>query len=550
MSVPVPESSKDERRSLSRGRKCPECGVPRVLDQRYCLNCGARLGSLPAAIAAQIGRAKKFATGRIPVVKAPVAPKAPAGDGKKGWPHERSDFMPSPRAAAAAVIGMLALGVALGSATNELAQSAGISTILVEAPEPPAEEQEEETPEIAAAPKAEPSGAETASAVTEPPTLVPKVPSTEPPSGGQGEDETVKPPVPPGLPEIKHVFVIMLGENSYEETFGETSQSPYLSEELPAKGELVPNYYAVSKGELANQIALISGQGPTPETQANCPNYTDVAPGTESTEGQVEGNGCVYPATTKTLPGQLEERELTWKAYVEGSEDGAAVGQATSCRHPAVGSPDLNQSSTATDSYITWRNPFVYFHSIIDGEACAKADVGLPNLTKDLQGKAEKFPTLAYIAPNACHKGGEAPCEEGALSRPAASEEFLKTIVPEIQESFAYKDGGLIVITSAEARQGGEKPDSSSCCLFPTYPNLPLEPEEQPTGLVKATGGGGKVGAVLLSPFIEPGMTSETYFNHYSLLVTIEEFFGLERIGYAAEPLVVGFDEEMFSTAG
>jgi hypothetical protein len=545
----VPDSNEDERRSFSRGKKCPECGVPRVLDQRYCLNCGARLGSLPAAIAAQIGRAKKFATGRIPVIKAPVAPKATTGGEKKGWPYERSEFMPSPRAAAAAVIGMLALGVALGSATNEFARSAGFNTILFEEPEPLVEE-EAAAPEIAAEPEPETGGEEVAPPVV-PPTLVPEPPPATPPSGGgEKETNTYKPPVPPGLPEIKHVFVIMLGENGYEETFGETSQSPYLSEELPAKGELVPNYYAVTKGDLANQIALISGQGPTPETQANCPNYSDIAPGTESTEGQIEGNGCVYPATTKTLPGQLEEKELTWKAYVEGSEDGAAVGQPTTCRHPAIGTPDPNQQATPVDSYVTWRNPFVYFHSIADGEECAKADVGLPDLTKDLQRKAEKFPALAYIVPNTCHKGGEAPCEEGAPTDLVATEEFLKSVIPSIEESFAYKDGGLIVITSAEARQGGEKPDSSSCCLFPTYPNLPPEPEGQATGLVRETGGGGKVGAVLLSPFIEPGTTSETSFNHYSLLVTIEEFFGLERIGYAAEPLLVGFDEEMFSTVG
>jgi phosphatidylinositol-3-phosphatase len=528
-------------------KTCSECGAPRASDQRYCLECGVRLGSPPAAIAAQVNRARKFATGRLPVIKAPAASKADAAGEKRGWPYERSDFMPSPRAAAAAVVGMLALGVAIGSATDELAQSAGLGTILVEEPEPPAEEEslaeapvepepEEATEGTTVTPPAAP---EEEAVVEEPPPSTPPPAPTPAPPGGE---------VPEGLPEIKHVFVIMLGENGYEETFGAASQAPYLSEELPAQGELVPNYYAVTKGQLANQIALISGQGPTPETEADCPDYTDIAPGTENSEGQVEGDGCVYPATTKTLPGQLEERKLTWKAYVEGSEDGAAVGQPTTCRHPALGGPDPDHQSTPADGYVTWRNPFVYFHSIVDGKACAKDDVGLPELTKDLQGEAKDFPTVAYIAPDACHSGAEQPCEEGAVTGPAASEEFLKTIVPEIQESFGYKDGGLVVITSAEARQGGEEPDAGACCLFPTYPNLPAEPEEeQPTGEVRERGGGGKVGAVLLSPYIEPGTTSEENFNHYSLLVTIEEFFGLTRIGYAAEPLVVGLDESIFN---
>ena len=131
---------------------------------------------------------------------------------------------------------------------------------------------------------------------------------------------------------------------------------------------------------------------------------------------------------------------------------------------------------------------------------------------------------------------------------PAATEEELKTIVPSIQSSFAYKDGGLIVITSAQAPQEGEHADSSACCITPDYPNLPAPESEEPaTGPVRKTGGGGRVGAVLISPFIEAGTTSETYFNHFSLLATIEELFSLEKIGYAAEPAITGFDESIFN---
>ena len=286
----------------------------------------------------------------------------------------------------------------------------------------------------------------------------------------------------------------------------------------------------MTKGALANQIALLSGQGPTPETAANCPNYADVAPGTESTEGQVEGNGCVYPAATKTLPGQLTEAGLKWKAYVQGIEDGAAAGQPTTCRHPATGTPDANLSATPTDAYETWRNPFVYFHGIVDAPECAEADVGLPQLSADLKLKAEKFPAFAYIAPD---------------------ESQLEPLVTEIKESLAYKDGGMIAITYAQAPQEGEKPDASGCCIDPDFPNLPDDGgEAPPTGPVRETSGGGRVGLLLLSPFVEPGTTSETYFNHFSLLVTIEELFELERIGYGAEPALTGFDESIFNAAG
>lgn len=65
---------------------------------------------------------------------------------------------------------------------------------------------------------------------------------------------------------------------------------------------------------------------------------------------------------------------------------------------------------------------------------------------------------------------------------------------------------------------------------------------------MKPTGGGGKVGLLLISPFVEAGTVNETsYYNHYSLLLTIEELFGLEKLGYANELALVPFDETVFN---
>lgn len=531
-----------DRPARGRGKRCPECGAGRASDQRYCLSCGTRFGPIPTAIAALLGKGRD----KNPAAKA--QPPA-AGVGASGWPFERSSFMPSPRAAAAAVIGMLALGVAIGSATDKIAQGAPVSTILVEESTPPAAEPAAET--AAVEPEPEPVEAEPAP-VAAPPPIPLEEPLAEEPLPEEPAPELPELPEeepPAGMPEIKHVFVVMLGENGYEETFGKSSTSKYLRNELPAEGELLPNYFAVTSGELANQIALLSGQGPTPETEADCPNYGDVLPGTESAAAQVEGNGCVYPATTKSLPRQLAEKKLKWRAYVEGMDAAAAAGQPTTCRHPALGTPDPNQTATAADPYVTWRNPFVYFHSVIDGPECAEADQPLTQLTADLKLKAEKFPAFAYIVADACHRGSEAPCEPNQPAGPAVSEEFLRTVVGQIKESLAYKDGGLLVITSAQARQGGAQPDARSCCVYPAYPNLTPAGEEPLSGPTKEHGGGGQVGALLISPFIEPGTTSESYFNHYSLLASVEELLGLERIGYAAEPAIVGFDESIFNAS-
>jgi len=412
---------------------------------------------------------------------------------------------------------MLALGVVIGSATNQLARSAGVRTILLEAGS--ASEGEEPAPEPTGAAAEPESGSDEGAAPIATPSAVPlAAPIAEEPAEAAPEPPAapIEEELPTGLPEAKHVFVVMLGTGGYEETFGESSTSPYLKEELPAQGELLENYFAVAPGELPNKIAVLSGQGPTPATVAGCPTYGDVLPGTEGAEGQVEGDGCVYPPTTKTLIGQLSEAELTWKAYREGAEG---------CPAPPT------DPTTPPDA----SNPLLFFRGVLDRPECAETNVGLPQLATDLEAPAEEFPTLAYLSP-----APETPADK-----------FLELVIPQIKESLSYKDGGIIAVTYAQAPQEGENADTSSCCISPTYPNLPAPAAEPPaTGPVKPSGGGGRVGLLLISPFVEPGTTSETYFNHFSLLATIEELFSLEKIGYAAEPAITGFDESIFNAGG
>ena len=45
--------------------------------------------------------------------------------------------------------------------------------------------------------------------------------------------------------------------------------------------------------------------------------------------------------------------------------------------------------------------------------------------------------------------------------------------------------------------------------------------------------GGGRIGAVVLSPYIQPGTVNATPYNHYSLLRSVEDIFGLGHLGYA-----------------
>lgn len=342
------------------------------------------------------------------------------------------------------------------------------------------------------------------------------------------------------LPPVKHVFVIMLSDEPYASVFGPSSTAPYLSGTLEHKGELLVRYDAVAHDGLANEVALLSGQGPTAETAANCPNYTEIVPTGIGPDEQVLGSGCVYPASTQTLAGQLSAKRLEWRAYVQGIDE--AGSQAGACAHPTLGQPDPTaDEASSSGPYATFRNPFVYFDSVLASPQCTADDVGLGALKGDL-ANAKSTPSLAYLVPDRCHDANPTPCTPGAPAGPAQADSFLEEVVPEIMGSKAYKESGLLVITTDQAPSSGEFADSSSCCGQPLYPNAPSKT------LTGAPRGGGAVGALLLSPYVKGGTTSQELYNHFSLLRTIEDLFGLQHLGYAALPAVKSFQASMFTS--
>lgn len=350
------------------------------------------------------------------------------------------------------------------------------------------------------------------------------------------------------LPAIKHVFVVMLSDEPYASSFGPASSAHYLTGTLEKQGALLERYYAVAHEGLADGIALLSGQGPTEATAANCPVYGPIAKARSGPHGQLLGKGCVYPASTPTLMGQLAGKHLRWRAYIEGLGGGggvaSSVGRSASlqaCAHPAAGASDPSASASAT--YETWRNPFVYFSSVLS-KGCSSHDVGIEALSGDLSSAAHT-PSFSYIAPGPCSDGSPTVCAAGKSAGMGPADSFLKRVVPKILASSAYKQNGLLVITSDEAPASGELADSSSCCGQPTFPNLPA-----PSSSAAALGasGGGQVGALLLSPFLKHrGSLVQDAANHFSLLATVEQLLGLPKLGYAGLSEAKPFSASLFS---
>jgi len=330
------------------------------------------------------------------------------------------------------------------------------------------------------------------------------------------------------LPGANHVFVINLENKGYDETWGPASAAPYLSQTLRSQGVLLNQYYGTAHNSQPNYVAQISGQGPNAQMQADCQTYTPfVGTGTAS-PGQAVGDGCVFPTGVPTVAGQLEAAGKTWKGYMED--------MGSPCRHPALGAVDDMQKARVGDQYAARHNPFVYFAGITGSPDCAANDVDLTALTTDL-ASAATTPNLSMITPNLCHDGHDSPCVDGHPGGLASADEWLKQWVPAITSSPAFKQDGVLVITFDES--DGPQSDASACCGEGPGPNAALPGI---TGM-----GGGRVGALVLSPFTKGGTWSTTPYNHYSLLASIEDTFGLPYLGYAGTPGLNRFGLDVYN---
>jgi hypothetical protein len=430
-------------------------------DQRYCLECGERHGAPRLDWKAMV-----------------VAPAA------EEQVDDVGPGLPSPRIAAALVLGVLAFGVILGNAVGPGATAADAGgrrnlTILASAPAAAVLPAPAPTVTPAPAPEPEPAPpadegdvadlddapAEDAAPAEDPPSPESDTTTSEDttPAGDDGTTDDSAATRTPRLPPVKHVWVVALTGHSYDESFGPASPAPYLSAELRAQGTLLPWYHAAGHDPAAGGVALLGGQRDA------------VGP---------------FDAKTLTLADQLTGAGRTWKAYVEGATAGLAPGE-----NPCARAPEQ-----------TPRNPFLRFASITGAAECGSSLAEPDRIAPDAQD-TDSAPTFSSILPGPAHDGSTSLADADA---------WLQATLPPLLASKAYADGGLVVVT------------------FDAGAPADLE------------AGGGRVGALLLSPFVTPGGTVGAPYDPFSLLASIDGLFGLDPLGYAAETKLKPFGAKVF----
>lgn len=349
------------------------------------------------------------------------------------------------------------------------------------------------------------------------------------------------------VPPAKHVFVINVENKGFSATWGDgvdgagNGGDPYLATTLRGQGNLLSSYYATAHNSEPNYIAQLSGQGPNLDMQGDCQTYGNIVSLGTGPLGQVkDAAGCIFPAGTPNLATQLQSAGDTWKGY---EDDMAAP-----CTHPAapiaglVPSIDNTQKATAASEYATRHNPFMYFHDIIDNPgSCASHVVPLTQLDTDLQSYATT-PNYSLITPDLCNDGHDTPCANGQPGGLASIDAWMKIWVPKIINSAAFQQDGVLIITADEADFPSTSNDvtGQTACCGEAAQNVPK------AGITND--GGGLIGALVISKWVKPGSWSTTPYNHYALLASIEDVFGLSKIGYAADPNLDHFGLDVYNS--
>ncbi|KAA6465495.1 phosphoesterase [Acidobacteria bacterium AB60] len=341
------------------------------------------------------------------------------------------------------------------------------------------------------------------------------------------------------IPSLDHVFVIMMENHYIDQVLGQTF-TPFTNS-YAASANLAKNYWAVGHPSLTNYLEIVGGsnfgiqndnspdwhntncvstlQVPVDESSApvTCPiSGSGIDAATPALDTTNEGtptepiHNIPVPAAKTVgvnIADQLVEHGMTWKSYQENL--------------PPYGADKVNNSDglvsdvTASEPgmpklYAVKHNPFAYFANVQAGTNPAlslKQIVDFHQLFADLN--SGNVPNLAFIAPDQCHdQHGRGSSEMGTgcsvdQNAIASGDAALSVLIKAIHNSPAWKQGRTAIVTVWDEND---------------YSSLP-----------------NNVVAIVDTNYGTHGKTSNVMYNHFSLLKSLEDGFGLPHINHAAD---------------
>jgi hypothetical protein len=172
------------------------------------------------------------------------------------------------------------------------------------------------------------------------------------------------------------------------------------------------------------------------------------------------------------LGAQLSAKGVSWKGYMEGM-------------------PSACYRGGSYGRYAKKHDPFVYFDDVASASSCGAHVVPLTQFARDV--KANALPYFGFVTPDGCHDMHDCSVAMG--------DRWLRSFVPQFLGSAAYRAGGVLVVTFDE-NEGAA---------------------------------GNRVPTVVVSESVRAGARSGRALSHYALLRSIEDAFGVARLGHAAD---------------
>lgn len=173
-----------------------------------------------------------------------------------------------------------------------------------------------------------------------------------------------------------------------------------------------------------------------------------------------------------SIADRLKEKKLNWRNYAEG--------------YPAAGEcrPDLHFS--LSDKYARKHVPFMSFKAIqTDPDACRNI---VPGEQFSVDWKSRAIPEYAFYTPDLSHDAHDSPLSDVAV--------WLKDFLTPLLADADFMRETLTVLTFDESREQSAHGDNHIYTLF-------------------------------LGQMVEPGKIDANSYNHYNVLRTIEDNFGL-----------------------
>ena len=312
------------------------------------------------------------------------------------------------------------------------------------------------------------------------------------------------------MPRYKHIFIIVAENRSFDQIIGR-AEAPRLNA-LAREYGLATRFYGEVHPSEGNYVAMLGGDtfGIHDDDAWFCEPYTISA----SCPHAMLPGYVSHSITAPSLMDRLAAAKLTWKGYFEDL--------------PAPGSLDIFSGTGAADApaelYAAKHNGFINFERVRKDPELAQKIVPLGQLAADLAGHGA--PNYSHIILNQCNDmhglwshGALADCADaGAVVR--RGDAAIGGIVDRIMAAplWAKAANAAIVITWDE--DDGSSAGEHGCCGY--------EPGSA------ANFGGGHIPTIVIANHGPRHVEDAEPYNHYSLLRTTEEAFGIgDYLGFA-----------------